>query len=301
MAGQDNHRGSCLARIRAKAKNGSTAAKQIARVIVGAPLQVRDVSLRSLAAACDTSPATVTRFCRDLGYEGFKAFQLDLAIALAQAEPLSLEELGRGASPEQIMRQVFECNRQSLDETERLLDPKALAKVARLIRRARRVVFLGIGGSSQVARHAAERFMSLGLAVTAVTDPYEQIFVSASLGCNDLLVGISHTGQTAQVIEALGAARRKGVHTVALTNYPQSSLARAAEHKLVTAFPEHRINVAVSSSRIAQMCVIDSLYFVVGSAVGPSADKLAVEVEARAQSVLRAKMPIRKPQEKKGR
>ena len=297
----DTSRGSCLARVRAMAKDGSTAAKRIARFILGAPMRVRDVSLRSLAAACDTSPATVSRFCRDLGYEGFKKFQLDLAVALAQNEPLNLEELGHGASPERIIQQVFECNRRSLTETEKLLDSKTLAKVAGLVRRAKRVAFIGIGGSSQVARQAAERFMSLGLPATAVTDPYEQIFASASLGRNDVLVGISHTGETAQVIEALRAARRKGVRTVALTNYPQSSLAKTGEFKLVTAFPEHRINVAVSSSRIAQMCVIDSLYFVVGNSVGTKARKLADEVEDRARSVLRARISVKGSSEKKGR
>lgn len=296
---QNNSCGSCLARVRAKAGDGSKASSRIARFIVKTPLRARDVSLRSLAAVCKTSPATVTRFCHDLGYGGFKEFQLDLAVALAQAGPLNLEELSRGASPERIIRQVFQCNRRSLSETERLLDPKTLAKVAGLVRRAKHVAFLGIGGSSQVAHQAAERFMSLGLMATAVADPYEQIFVSASLRRGDVLVGISHTGETAQVVEALSAARGKGIRTVALTNYPQSSLAKAAEFKLVTAFPEHRINVAVSSSRIAQMCVMDSLYFIVGSAVGPNTRKLAEEVETRAQRLLRAKIPVRKAKRKK--
>ena len=299
--GKNNSHGSCIARVRAKARDGSRAAKKIVRLILDAPAKVRDVSLRSLAAACDTSPATVTRFCRDLGYNGFKEFQLDLAVALAQSEPVSLEELGRGASQEEIIRQVFECNRRSLAETERLLDTKVLTKVARLIRRAKRVVFLGIGGSGQVARQAAERFMSLGLIATAVTDPYEQLFASASLGRGDVVVGISHTGETSQVIEALCATRGKGVRIVGLTNYPQSSLARAAEFTLITAFPEQRMNVAVSSSRIAQMCIIDSLYFIVGSAVGTRARKLATEVEERARKVLRAKMRVKRPSEKKGR
>jgi len=297
VRGKDS-RGACLARVRARTRQGTEAGKQIARFIVKAPARAREMSLRSLARSCATSPATVTRFCRDLGYDGFKEFQLDLAVALAQTHPLNLEKLAPGASPRQIMWQVFECNRQSLDETEKLLDPAALAKVARLIRRAKRVVFLGIGGSSQVARHAAERFMSLGLVATAVTDPYEQIFASASLGRSDVLVGISHTGRTAQLVEALRAAHRKGVYTVALTNYPQSPLAGAAAVKLVTAFPEHRINAAVSSSRIAQMCVIDSLYFIVGSSVGPKAGRLAAEAEARAQNMLRVQASTKRPSAK---
>ena len=96
-------------------------------------------------------------------------------------------------------------------------------------------------------------------------DPYLRLFVTANVNHGDVVLGISHTGQNAMVVEAVRTSRDKGAHTVALTNYPQSPLARASAFCLTTAYREHRINAAVSCSIIAQMAVVESLYFIVGS------------------------------------
>ena len=69
----------CLARLRAKARDGARAGRQLAAFILSAPEKAKDMTLRRLAAACGTSPATVTAFCRGMGYPSFRAFQMDLA------------------------------------------------------------------------------------------------------------------------------------------------------------------------------------------------------------------------------
>ena len=74
---------------------------------------------------------------------------------------------------------------------------------------------------------------------------------------------------------------------MALTNYPHSPLAMASEFQLITAFHEHRINAAVSSSVTAQMCVLAALYFILGSWGGRKAKRLANEAEQRTQRILR--------------
>lgn len=296
-----NAAGSCLARIRARLRDESKSAVKIARFILRSPSRARNMSIGALADACGTSTATVSRFCTGLGYAGYREFQLDLATALAQTGPVTLDSLVAGAAPRAIIQRVFECSRQSLSETEKMLDGDVLIRVARLLQRAKRIFFLGIGGSGLMAREAAERFMSLGLTAIAITDPYEQIFATANLGRSDVMIGISHTGQTAHVTEAIRTARRRGARTVALTNYPQSPLSAASEFRLITAFREHHINAAVSSSRIAQMCVIDSLYFIVGGWGRRGARRLADEAEDRVQKMLRRR-PTRRgnPSRKEG-
>lgn len=138
-----------------------------------------------------------------------------------------------------------------------------------------------------VAREAAQRFLSLGLTALTLEDPYFQIFATATVAGGDVVIGISHTGQTASVIEGIEQARRRGAATVALTNYPRSPLAAASDFALITAYREHRVNAAVSSSRIAQMCLIDSLYFILGSWRGKPAQVLAEEAEQRTRKILR--------------
>ena len=284
-----NANGSCLARIGAKLRDRSGSGAKIARFILQSPPRARDMPIGSLAEACGLSEATVSRFCKTVGYSGYKEFRLDLAAAVGQANESGLDDFVAEASPEATIMRVFECNRQSLTETAKILDPKALVRVAKLIQRAKKVYFLGIGGSGLVARDAAQRFMSVGLTAIAVEDPYEQVFSTANVGRGDVVVGISHTGETAHVVEALVTARRRGARTVALTNYPQSPLAEASEFRFITAFREHRINAAVSSSRIAQMCIIDSLYFIVGGWGRKAAKTLADAAEDRVQRMLRWK------------
>jgi DNA-binding MurR/RpiR family transcriptional regulator len=279
--------GACLARIRAKLRDSSKATTKISRFVLESPSTARNMSVEAMARECGTSLATITRFCRGLGYGGYKEFQLDLAAALAQTEPVTLDDFAPGLPPEAIIQRVFECNRQSLVETEKVLNHKTLIDVARMMHRANHVIFLGIGESGRVSGTAAQRLTVLGYTTMAVADPYEQIFVTANVGPRDVVVGVSHTGETASTVEAVQTARQRGARTVALTNYPQSTLAAASEFCLLTAFHEHRINAGVSSSRIAQSCVIDSLYFILASWKRKGAVKLADEAERRVTRIMR--------------
>ena len=282
-----NTAGSCFARLRARIQSGPAAMQKIGRFVLKSPFRARNLSIEGLAEACGASAATVYRLCRDLGYDGYKEFQLDLAASLANTDGFSLEEFGEGASPQTIVRRVFEYHRQSLVDTERLMDVRLLTRVAKLIQRSRRVLLLGFGGSGLVARRAEDVLLNLGFTAVAVVDPFTQIFATENAGPSDVVVGISHTGQTASVVEAIQSARRKGARTVAVTNYPQSPLARASEFQLITAFHEHRINAAVSSSVPAQLCVLASIYFILGSWGGRKAERLANEAEQRTQRILR--------------
>jgi len=291
-----NATGSCLVRLRAAIRGGSSAMTKIARFVLKAPFRARNLSIKELAQASGASAATVHRICRDLGYGGYKEFQLDLAAALAISDGNALEEFGERASPKAIVQKVFEYNRQSLADTERVLDVGVLTRVAKLIERSRRVLLLGFGGSALAARRAADGLLNLGFTAIAVVDPFTQIFATENVGPHDVVVGISHTGQTASVIEAIQTARRRHARTVALTNYPQSPLAVASEFQLITAFHEHRINAAVSSSIVAQLCVLAALYFILGSWGGSKAKRVANEAEQRTQRILRAPGPRKKNQ-----
>ena len=279
--------GSCLPRIRSRLRGRSKAAAKIAEFVLASPSEARNMPITSLATACDTSLSTISRFCRDLGYSSYREFQLDLATAVAQAENSTLDDFQEGATPEAVIQRVFACNRQSLVETEKMVDHAALIDVAQRIRRCRRLLLLGNGGSAQVARQAAERFTSLGIMALPLEDPYFRIFATANVGRGDMVIGISHTGQNALVVEAIRTARQKGADTVALTNYPSSPLAQAGAICLTTAYREHRTNAAVSSSIIAQMCVMDCLYFILGSWSSRNARQMADEAETRARQVLR--------------
>ena len=75
-----------------------------------------------------------------------------------------------------------------------------------------------------------------------------------------MAVGVSHTGATADTVEALRQARQRGATTIALTNFPRSPITEVADHVLTTAARETTFRSGATASRIAQLTVIDCLF-----------------------------------------
>jgi DNA-binding MurR/RpiR family transcriptional regulator len=73
-------------------------------------------------------------------------------------------------------------------------------------------------------------------------------------------VGLSHSGETLEVLEPLRRARSQGARTVAITNYPRSPIARTADIVLITAARDVTFRTGGLAGRHAQMIVLDALY-----------------------------------------
>ncbi len=190
---------------------------------------------------------------------------MDLAASVAKSDNPTPGEIENGASPKTIIQRVFEYHRQSLADTQRMLDLRVLARVARFIQHSRKVFLLGCGASSLTAQRAADALLNLGFTPVVVLDPCAEIFSTQNVGSGDVVIGIGQTGARTPVIEAIKIARRRGARTVALTNHRRSPLALASEFCLTTPLHEHRINAAMSCSVPAQYCVLASLCFILGS------------------------------------
>jgi DNA-binding MurR/RpiR family transcriptional regulator len=86
---------------------------------------------------------------------------------------------------------------------------------------------------------------------------------AALLMPRDVAMGISHSGETFDILEPIQHARARGCTTVAVTNYPRSSLAQGADLVLTTATRETVFQAGSMASRSAQLTVIDCIYLAV--------------------------------------
>jgi len=282
-------RGNCLSRIQSMAATGRNTAAGISKFILTQPEEALQLTLTELAARVGTSVASISRFCTMLGYENYRAFQIDLAATIAGGSSPVSDLLSADDDPSTVIRRIFEMNRQSLADTEALLAHESVTAVAKLIMNARRLCVVGFGGSGLTARYGALRLSSLGITAQAITDPYEGLLMLSSATAGDVVVAISHTGRSAVVIELLDLARKREARTVGITNYADSMLAQQSEFTLLTSFRERQINAAVSSSSIAQLCVLDAIYFLIAYFQGPKAEQLVLEIERAAEHILRSK------------
>ena len=106
-------------------------------------------------------------------------------------------------------------------------------------------------------------FMKAGLDVASYSDGYTQIVAAANLTADCLMIGISHTGTTQNVANALLLARETGAMTIAITSDAMSKVSQAAEIALTTG---SSTSTAVPlygdflEGRISQLFLIDVLY-----------------------------------------
>ncbi len=283
----ENSPGDAIARLHTIAGGRKKAFAGIARYILRNYKKIPDMTLCDLARETGTSTATVSRFSVYAGYRNFRAFRLNMA-ASALMESSSVSDIFSGNdTPRTILRRVFELNRTSLSGTESLIDIKTAVSVAKLIIKSRRVIFFGVGSSGLVGRLGAIRFQGLGISSVGTTDQYEGLLLLSSLDRRDLVIGISHSGRSRATLDLLGFASRRGAYTVSITNYSDSPLAKLSEKSLLTVFRERKINAAVSYSGIAQICVIDALYFLAAHFQGGAFESMAGQVEDNAENLLR--------------
>ena len=165
---------------------------------------------------------------------------------------------------------IFQANLNAVESTRRSLDPDRVDVAAASLTGARKIEIYGAVYSYFTALDAKHKFLRLGLIADAYGDGHLQAMGAAALSKKDVAIGISHSGSSRDVVEALTIARQAGASVIAITNFSPSPITRAADVVLLTAAPETPLGVEVLTSRIAQLCVIDVLAATVAIRLGES-------------------------------
>jgi RpiR family transcriptional regulator, carbohydrate utilization regulator len=249
-----------LVKIRSLYPSLPAAERSVADYILQNAEQAPHSSVHEFARAGQVSVASVSRFVRKLGFGGFREFKLELA----RETTIDLRSLYQAITPDDsdpdIARKVFLGNIRSLEDTLKLLPVDDLVAAATAVSIAPRLVVFGIGGSGYIAHDTALRFSFLDFNAEGYSDASQILLHAMRLRPEDVAIGISHSGRTTMTVEGMRMAREKGASTIGIANNPRSPLKDASTWFFCTSFPESRVKMAVLSSRLAQLCVLDALY-----------------------------------------
>lgn len=255
-----------LGEVRSAIPRLSAAERRVAERILEDPERVVDLTITGLAELCSSSQATIARFCQSVGFSGYREFRLALAAATSREQAardrfdLTTGDIDFADSVENIASKIAYQETLAIEQTTKGLDFAALSRAATAIRGAARVDLYGVGASSLTAQDLQQKLTRVGLAAFFSADPHLALTSAALLGPGDVAVVVSHTGETLETLNVILAARQTGAVTVAITNYPASELAEAADCVLVTHARESRYRSGAMSSRIAQLTVGDVLF-----------------------------------------
>ena len=249
-----------LLRLREACSSLSAAEQQIARFIIENPEEATLLTVRQLAQHTFTSPSSVVRVCRSVGFDGvgFDGYK-ELRRALV-GELAALGDKGRHPEAElsptdsvrEIVDKVTRKNIQSLSDSQLLLSPETVEECAHLLDRSRCVLLFG--------HDAYLKFLRLDKPCMVTDDWHAQLLSARNATPDYLGIVFSYSGQTVEMIQCMEALKENGVPIIAVTRYSPSRVAELADYKLYIAANESLFRNGAMSSRIAQLNVVDILY-----------------------------------------
>ena len=235
------------------------------------------MSIAELAEESGVAEATISRFCRRLGYKGYNAFKLAIANSTAHLQPGaptlsdtegdSLEEGARrlcavdsAAIAQEVARRLYAMDSAAIAQTLELLDYGAVREAADLLERAERVCCMGQGGSMLIASEAAHLFSAASGKFFAVSDSHMQMIRAANMGERDAVLFFSYSGATRDMVETLQVARERGARIILITRFPKSPGGALADVVLRCGANESPLQIGSVAAKLAQLFLLDVLY-----------------------------------------
>ncbi|WP_320199759.1 MurR/RpiR family transcriptional regulator [Agrobacterium sp. rho-13.3] len=222
-----------------------------------------ETSLKQIAENAGVSEAMVVKITKKLGFAGFRDFRSAVSQYNLQPTAEMHQELSVDDTSLEIVQKVFRTSIHALEETLAILDMAAFDRAADLIHKAATRDFYGVGGSAQIARDVAHKFLRIGVRASVFDDSHMMLMSASLLVEGDVAIGFSHSGNTIAVIDALQLARRNGAKTIAITNYDSSALAQSADVVLCSTAQGSPLMGENAAARIAQLNILDAIFVAV--------------------------------------
>ncbi|CNH06418.1 MurR/RpiR family transcriptional regulator [Yersinia pekkanenii] len=236
----------------------SKSERKVAEVILASPQTAIHSSIATLAKMANVSEPTVNRFCRRLDTKGFPDFKLHLAQSLANGTPYVNRNVEEDDSVAAYTGKIFESTMASLDMAKNNLDIAAINRAVDLLTQAKKISFFGLGASAAVAHDAMNKFFRFNIPVIYFDDIVMQRMSCMNSSEGDVVVLISHTGRTKNLVELAQLARENDATVIAITSR-DTPLANEATLSLLLDVPEDTDVYMPMVSRIAQLTLIDVL------------------------------------------
>ena len=255
----------CLLKINSLISNLKSAEFRFADYILNNADEAIKYTIHELVEKSGASYATIIRFCKKAGYDGFKDFKTNLIQDVIRIPKIDQSALGFPINQQDtsltIRDRIFDSFKEALDETKKIFDKEAIDQAIEKILQARTILFIGTGTSGLSGNYAVSRFFRLGLNCISELDVtiYKQRL--AIMGKNDLLFAISSSGRSINIVEAAKLAKNNNIPIISLCDYAISPLNEIADINIYTTPRNVNQYLDVELPRIvAQIGMIDILF-----------------------------------------
>lgn len=237
----------------------SSAERRIARVILADPERFTKYTLGELAQISGVAQGSIINFSKKYGDGGFPDLKLAVARALTEEGERPFSAVESHDSMKAVLQKTSDGICAGLKNTVALNSAESLECACRMILEAKKVEIYGIFRSAVVATDMYYQLIQLGLSANFVSDVLTCAVSASLLDSESLVVAISSSGETRDVIDAVKLAKDNGARVVAITGHKDSPLAELADVVLLACPGGNAVSETSNQIRLSQLAIVDSL------------------------------------------
>lgn len=210
-----------------------------------------DISSKNLSKTLFVSEASISRFAQKCGFDGYRQF----AYVYKQSFKESVPNITASYT-----KQVLDTYQELLNKSYTLIDEEQMQRVVQLISKKKRIYIYGRGSSGLVAQEMKLRLMRLGVNVEAISDSHIMKMNSVLMDEECLVIGISVSGNTKEIIDSLKEASNRRASIVLITSKQDEDMKTYCDEVLFIAVKEHLENGKAISPQFPVLVIVDIFY-----------------------------------------
>lgn len=210
--------------IQQKYNSFSQKEKELANYIINFRESIKNISITDLAEQIGISPSTITRFSKKINCNSFVDMKMKLNIS---------KEDSSGSTQGDLFSDVHSYYSEVIERTRTLLGEELIYDIVEEIKIAKKIYIYGVGSSGLTAQEMMQRLLRMGFNVYSITDPHMMIINSVVVSSNDLVIGISNSGSTKEVIDSLKICRKNSAKVVGITSFEESDISNYSDKLIV--------------------------------------------------------------------
>ena len=238
-----------ISQLKSDMKFFSSAERKLVNVILDEPLKFTKLTLTEASRIANVSQGSIINFSKKYSGGGFPILKLKIAECLGKGE--NNDTFINGG----VLSQTVDGVKKSYDLTSQVNSEKSIEIVADKISKAKKIEIYGIFRSAAVAMDFYFQLIELGVPATFVNDVLTCAISASTLDENSLVIAISSSGRTKDVIDAVKNAKEKGASVACITSNKNSPLAKISDYTLIAT----SINSSETEVRSSQLVITDAI------------------------------------------
>ena len=224
--------------------------------------------IKELARLSGTTQAAWTRFAQAIGYNGLKdlknAYYSEANTAVAQADrggpKITFKDVNEYTSLQSIADNICATSVQAVQTTYRLFDAGTFSEAVTKIVAADQIQVFGVGTAGVAAYDLYCKLLRIHYNVVFNQDHHMCLMTVSQIKPGDVAVFFSDNAKNTEIMQLFAIAKERGAVTIAVTKLGNNALTTGCDHVLFATSPEIDRKSGITSSRFAQLFLVDTLY-----------------------------------------